>query len=100
LDQYQKGRFEVYLDTSGLTDSVDELARLGRQFVIAVMLVGMIIGSGITTGALAYVQPQGWYGVFVTRLAYFGFVVAMLVAVLIILRLIGRWIRGASPLRD
>ncbi len=31
LDQYQKGRFEVHLDTSGLAKEVDRLGRLGAR---------------------------------------------------------------------
>ena len=59
LDQYQKGRFEVYVDTSGLDKSVDKLASFGRQVVIAMMLVGMIIGSAIATSVMAFIRTGG-----------------------------------------
>ena len=49
LNQYRKGRFEVYLDTSGLSAEVNKASLIGRQVVIAVMLVGLIIGSSIAT---------------------------------------------------
>ena len=52
LDQYQKGRFEVYVDTSGIDKSVEKLASFGRQVVIAMILVGMLIGSAIATTIL------------------------------------------------
>lgn len=94
LDQYQKGRLEVHLDTGGLERSVDKLAVLGRQVVVAMMLVGMIIGSAIATSVIAFLQPEGQYWSFASRLAYLGFVVPMILAVLIILRLLWRWIRG------
>ncbi len=100
LDQYQKGRFEVHLNTSGLDKSVDKLARLGRQAIIALMLVGMIIGSAIATSVIALIQPAGRYWNFASRLAYLGFVAPMLVAILIVLRLLWRWIRGETALRD
>ncbi len=100
LDQYQKGRFEVYVDTSALDKSVDKLAAFGRQMVIALMLVGMIVGSAIATSVIAFVQPEGQYWGFASRLAYLGFVVPMVVAILIVLRLLWRWIRGENPLRD
>lgn len=100
LDQFQKGRFEVHLDTGGLEKSVDTIARLGRQIVIAMMLVGMIVGSAIATSVIAFIQPRGGIWVFAARLAYLGFVVPMLVAVLIVLRLLFRWIRGARVVRD
>jgi ubiquinone biosynthesis protein len=100
LDQYQKGRFEVYVDTSGLDKSVDKLASFGRQVVVALMLVGMIIGSAIATSVIAFIQPDGQYWGFASRLAYLGFVVPMLVAIFIVLRLLWRWIRGETPSRD
>jgi ubiquinone biosynthesis protein len=100
LDQYQKGRLEVYLDTSGLSNEVDKLASLGRQAVIAVMLVGMIVGSAIATSVIAFFQPQNRYWIFASQLAYLGFVVPMLLAVLIVLRLLWRWMRGETPLQD
>jgi len=100
LDQYQKGRFEVYVDTSGLDKSVDKLARFGRQVVIALMLVGMIIGSAIATSVIALIQPDGRYWGFASRLAYLGFVVPMVVAILMVLRLLWRWIRGDTALQD
>jgi ubiquinone biosynthesis protein len=100
LDQYQKGRFEVYLDTSGLDKSVDKLASFGRQVIIALMLVGMIVGSAIATSVIAFLQPEGDYWTFASRLAYLGFVVPMVVAIFIVLRLLYRWIRGEAPMGD
>jgi predicted unusual protein kinase regulating ubiquinone biosynthesis (AarF/ABC1/UbiB family) len=96
LDQYQKGRFEVYVDTSGLDKTADRLARFGRQLVIALMLVGMIIGSAIATSVIAFIQPDGQYWGFASRLAYLGFVVPMVVSIFIVLRLLWRWIRGET----
>ena len=100
LDQYQKGRLEVYLDTSGLSNEVDKLASLGRQAVIAMMLVGMIVGSAIATSVIAFFQPQNRYWIFASQLAYLGFVVPMILAVLIVLRLLWRWIRGERAVQD
>ena len=53
LDQYQKGRFEVTVDTSQLSKEVGKLTRLGREIVIAVMLVGMLVGSAIASYGIA-----------------------------------------------
>jgi ubiquinone biosynthesis protein len=100
LDQYQKGRFEVYVDTSALTKEVDKLARFGRQVVVALMLVGMIVGSAIATSVIAFIRPdEGAWG-FAARLAYLGFVAPMIVAILLVLRLMWRWIRGENPMGD
>jgi ubiquinone biosynthesis protein len=100
LDQYQKGRFEVYVDTSALTKEVDKLARFGRQVVIAMILVGMIIGSAIATSVLAFIEPEDQIWEFFFRLSYLGFVAAMVVAIFIVLRSLWRWIRGDSAVRD
>jgi hypothetical protein len=100
LDQYQKGRLEVYVDTSGLGKEVDKLAYFGRQVVIAVMLVGMIIGSSITTSVLAFAEPEGRWWLFAFRLSYIGFVVAMSITIFILLRLLWRWLKHKSPLQD
>jgi hypothetical protein len=64
------------------------------------MLVGMIVGSAIATSVIALIQPDGQYWGFASRLAYLGFVVPMIVAIFIVLRLIWRWIRGETALRD
>ena len=100
LDQYQKGRFEVHLDTSALTKEVDKLARFGRQVVVALMLVGMIIGSAIATSVIAFIQPDERVWGFASYLAYLGFVAPMVVAILIVLRLLWRWIRGEAAVMD
>jgi ubiquinone biosynthesis protein len=100
LDQYQKGRLEVYVDTSGLAKEVDKLSSFGRQVVIAVILVGMLIGSAIATTVLAFVEPVGRAWEFAFRLSYLGFVAAMVVGILIVLRLLWRWMRGDNPVRD
>ena len=101
LDQYQKGRLEVHLDTSGLTKEVDRVNGSIGQIVVAIVLVGMIIGSAIATNAITGVaqtfDPNGefiemWRLFF--EVAYFGYLVAMVLGVLVILRLIWRWLRG------
>jgi ubiquinone biosynthesis protein len=100
LDQYQKGRFEVYVDTSGLDKTADRLSGFGRQMVIAMILVGMIIGSAIATSVLAFVEPEGRIWEFAFRLSYLGFVAAMGVAIVMVLHLLWRWMRSGTPSRN
>jgi ubiquinone biosynthesis protein len=100
LDQYQKGRFELYLDTSGLTKEVNKLSLLGRQLVIGIILVGTLIGSAIALiGISGYTTQSRLWDLFF-RIAYIGYVLAMVVAVIVLLRLVWRWIRGKSPAED
>ena len=100
LDQYQKGRFEVYLDTSGLAKEVDKLGNLGRQISIGVILVGTIIGSAIAISAIGAYTTQSRLWDFFFRMAYIGYVLPMLIAVFVLLRLIWRWMRGKPPIED
>jgi len=94
LNQYKKGRFEVTVDTSELAKEVDKVGRFGRQLVIAVLLVGMLVGTSIATGAIALSSQQGEFWDAMYRIVLIGFLFAMSVSILIILRLIWRWVRG------
>jgi ubiquinone biosynthesis protein len=94
LNQYKKGRFEVTVDTSELAKEVDKVGKFGRQLVIAVLLVGMLIGTSIATGAIALSNQQGEFWDAMYQIVLIGFLFAMSVSILIILRLIWRWIRG------
>jgi ubiquinone biosynthesis protein len=100
LDQYQKGRFEVTVDTSQLSKEVARLTRLGREIVVAVMLVGMLVGSAIASYGIAALDLESSSWVFVERLAVVGFVLALILSFIIVLRLVWRWFRGASPDED
>ena len=100
LDQYQKGRFEVTLDTSQLSKEVGKLTRLGREIVIAVMLVGMLIGSAVATYGVAATDLHGGLWDLVARIAPVGFVVALILTFLIVLRLTWRWLRGKAADED
>lgn len=97
LDQYQKGRFEITVNTSELTKEVDKLGETGRQLVIGIMLVGMIIGSAIATTILAFSGQEGETWDFIFRLAYFGYIFAMVIAVIIVIKLVWDWLRGKKP---
>ena len=100
LDQYQKGRFEVTVDTSQLSKEVSRLTRLGREIVIAVMLVGMLIGSAVATFGIANSDLTGTVWTVLDRIAPIGFVVSLILSFLIVLRLTWRWMRGASVDED
>ena len=100
LDQYQKGRFQVTVDTSELSKEVQKITRLGREIVIAVMLVGMLIGSAIATYGIAAAHLQGGLWDVMARIAPFGFVIALIVSFLIVFRLTWRWFRGSAADED
>ena len=100
LNQYKKGRFEITVDTSELSKEVDKLGRFGRQVVIAILLVGMLIGSAIATAAIAFAGVQGELWTFIYNLAYIGFIIAMILTLFMVVRLVWRWLRGYSFEKD
>lgn len=97
LNQYKKGRFEVYLDFSELKDTVDQFNRMSRLAVIGIMLVGMIIGSAIAASAIGLANPSGDYWDILLRFAFFGYLFAMGLAALIAIILVWRWIKRKPP---
>jgi len=100
LSQYQKGRFELYLDTSGLAKEVDKLGGLVRQIAMGIILVGTIVGSAIAISAISTYTTQSRLWDLFFRVSYLGYVIPMLIAIFILARLIWRAIRGKSPTGD
>ena len=100
LDQYQKGRFEVTVDTSELSKEVSRLTRLGREIVIAVMLVGMLVGSAVASYGIAAARPRRRDLGPARPHRPLGFVVALILSFLIVFRLTWRWLRGTTTDED
>ena len=100
LDQYQKGRLEITVDTSQLSKEVSRLTRLGREIVIAVMLVGMLVGSAVASYGIASAHLTGAVWGLLARIAPLGFVVSLILSFLIVVRLTWRWMRGATADED
>jgi ubiquinone biosynthesis protein len=100
LNQYRKGRFEVYVDTSGVAKEVTKINHLGRQLVIALLVVGMVIGSAIATVGIGLGEFTGQYWDFIAQIAVFGYIFSSIIAALIVLRLMWRWLRGSPADRD
>jgi ubiquinone biosynthesis protein len=100
LKQYRKGRFEVYVDTSGLAKEVNKINRFGRQVVVALILVGMLIGSAIATVGIGLGQFQGPFWSVINQLAVFGYIFSSVIAALVVLRLVWRWLRGSPAEQD
>ncbi len=97
LGQYQKGRFEVYVDTTGVAKEVSRLNRLGRQAIVAIMLVGILIASAIATAFMASPNaPEGGPWDFLARVAFLGYIFAMVIAALMVVRLMWRAWRGSE----
>ncbi len=91
LKQYKKGRFEVFIDTSDLANEVDQLNILGRQVIIGILLVGMLIGSAIAAG---FATSLGDGTGVISQLAYYGYLLAMGLAIIMIVYLLWKLIFG------
>ena len=100
LDQYQRGRFEVYVDTTGLAKEVNKINGLGRQLVLAIILVGMIVGSAIATSIIASSQQQAGFWGFLAKLAYLGYVLAMVVGAIYVTGLAWRLLRRGGSSKE
>ncbi|HSN76344.1 MAG TPA: AarF/UbiB family protein [Anaerolineae bacterium] len=100
LNQYRKGRFDVYVDTSGVAKEVTKINHLGRQLVIALLVVGMVIGSAIATVGIGLGEFTGQYWDFIAQIAVLGYIFSSIIAALIVLRLMWRWLRGSPADRD
>ena len=55
LDQYNKGKFVVEVDTSGLEKSISSVRDIGRQATVGIIVVGQLIGTAIVMAVL--LQP-------------------------------------------
>jgi len=90
---YERGRFVVEVDTSDLTREIRKTRPLARQAIVAIMIVGMIIGSAIAAGIVTY------FGIeesFLTRLTLIGYAFSMVVAIVALTILIWRLLRNSD----
>jgi ubiquinone biosynthesis protein len=65
LNQYKKGRFEVYLDTSPLNEEIDKTANILRLLLIVILVASTIVGSSIALGLAASSNLEGEYKAFI-----------------------------------
>ena len=56
LDQYNKGKFVVEVDTKGLEKSISSVSEIGRQATVGVIVVGQLIGTAIVMAIM--LQPS------------------------------------------
>jgi ubiquinone biosynthesis protein len=94
LDQYQKGRFEVHIDTGDLSREMKSIRVMGRQVIIGVMLVGMLIGSSIAASISPLTMELIGVWEFLPRIAMIGFTASLIVSGIFILVMLWRLARG------
>jgi len=97
LEQYEKGRFTVEMDTSDLNNTLDKMRGTFSLFVVGMVLAGMIIGSAV---AASFFSVSEKYLGFLPTLAFGGYAVAMIIAILLVLSLLWRLWRGGDKRRS
>ena len=89
LDNYQKGRFEVFVDTSDLAHSVDKFNISAERLMVGMILAGMLIG-----GAIALVAPaESIIGAYIKLAVLIIFVIAAGLGLWLVFRILWRSFR-------
>jgi ubiquinone biosynthesis protein len=88
LTQYEKGRFELYMDFSDLEDSLIEARHTVWHVVIGIMLAGMIIGSSIA--ASISIAADSILDTLFSQVTYMGYIGSMLMAIIYVVVLLWR----------
>jgi hypothetical protein len=91
LNQYERGRFEVYMDTSDLTEELGRARRVAVLGIVGLLLAGMIIGSAIALGVAGMLDVDLSI---LPAVAFIGYVLSMGVAGLAVLVVLWRIVRG------
>jgi ubiquinone biosynthesis protein len=60
LDQYQKGKLSVTVETGNIEEEIARLRRAIEPFPAAVLLTGIVIGAAIGTAAMGAVVGTDW----------------------------------------
>jgi ubiquinone biosynthesis protein len=96
LDQYERGRFSVHVDTSDIAKEVDKLdSALTRNvtlLVLALLLVGLLIGSAIAST----LQTELINGVKLAHIAFSLFLGGAVIATALVLGIVWRMWRSQS----
>jgi ubiquinone biosynthesis protein len=82
LDQYEKGRVIVEVDTTELNRRLDQFNGTAITIAIAMILLGMVVGSGIAT-----TMPGSLLGIPLASIAFGLFFVSMSASLLLVWRL-------------
>jgi ubiquinone biosynthesis protein len=93
LGMYQRGRFELNVDTSDMNEELKKVRGTINLAVIGLMLAGMIIGSAF---AATVATLEGDFWSLLPRVAFIGYISAMALSALLIIGLLWRRWRGSA----
>jgi ubiquinone biosynthesis protein len=93
LDQFNKGKFVVEVDTKGLERSISSVSDIGRQATVGIIVVGQLIGTAIVMAVLLQPSLSQFQGV--AYAAMIAFAVTLIVSFIVLFRVF-----FAPPRRD
>jgi len=93
IDQFNKGKFVVEVDTKGLERSIASVSDIGRQATVGIIVVGQLIGTAIVMAVLLQPQLAQFQGV--AYIAMIAFAVTLIVSFVVLFRVF-----FAAPSRD
>jgi ubiquinone biosynthesis protein len=85
LDQFNKGKFIVEVDTKGLERSISSVSSIGRQATVGIIVVGQLIGTAIVMAVLLQPSLTQFQGV--AYIAMIAFAVTLIVSFVVLFRL-------------
>ena len=85
LDQFNKGKFVVEVDTKGLERSISSVSDIGRQATVGIIVVGQLIGTAIVMAVLLQPSLTQFQGV--AYVAMIAFAVTLIVSFVVLFRL-------------
>ncbi len=84
LDQFNKGKFVVEVDTKGLEKAIAGVSDIGRQATVGVIVVGQLIGTAIVMAILLQPELSQFQGF--AYLAMIAFGVTLIVSFVVLFR--------------
>ena len=85
IDQFNKGKFVVEVDTKGLEKSISSVSAIGRQGTVGVIVVGQLIGTAIVMAILLQPELEQFQGL--AYVAMIAFAVTLIVSFVVLFRL-------------
>jgi ubiquinone biosynthesis protein len=84
IDQFNKGKFVVEVDTKGLEKSISSVSDIGRQATVGIIVVGQLIGTAIVMAVLLQPSLTQFQGV--AYVAMIAFAVTLVVSFVVLFR--------------
>jgi cytochrome b subunit of formate dehydrogenase len=84
IDQFNKGKFVVEIDTSGLEKSIGNVSSIGRQAAVGIIVVGQLIGTAIVMAVLLQPELEQFQGI--AYIAMIAFAVTLIVSFIVLFR--------------